>query len=445
MIRAIITALLLTTITATASFWESTDGPPSNAMCLVSNSKGHVFCGTPNSAIYRTTDLGTNWERLDKGIDDGGPNFVMVNEICVDKNDVLYAAVSSTGILRSTDNGNSWTKLDLGMEVEDNAILFVAIKNLDNGSTAVFVGHSGPRKVYFRYSDNNGDTFREIPLGNLPKAMNSIENVYLSPNSNRIFAMITYNLGLYRSDNMGTSWRRIDSDPLSGESDDLYTMITANKKGWLYLGRNALSSSARFKNACVLRSKNDGESWEYITEGWDSRDITNNKIRGIACGINDEVWAITNKGSGVFQSTNGGDLWINRNEGLPNDGAGAGIAVTPNNAVFIGQSGGFVYRYLGGVSVDEDLPSKVRIQSVSLTPNPVRDRVYVHATLNTPGNVTVQLFNVTGNPVVEPYRSHQAAQHHTISFATETLPNGVYMWTLTSADGVTTGSVVVNH
>ncbi|MBK7185203.1 MAG: hypothetical protein IPH85_04620 [Ignavibacteria bacterium] len=49
---------IVVTTTASAQFWQNTDGPPSASTCMVTNSKGHVIVGTPFSKIYRTTDRG---------------------------------------------------------------------------------------------------------------------------------------------------------------------------------------------------------------------------------------------------------------------------------------------------------------------------------------------------------------------------------------------------
>lgn len=426
-----------------ANVWEATDGPPSNTLCLVANSKGYVFCGTPNSAVYRTTDKGNTWTRQDRGIDDGGPNFVLVHSLTITPDDVLYAGVSSTGVLRSTDDGETWHKLDLGMEVERNALIYVSVEKLSNGKTAIFVGHSGPSKAVMRYSDDDGVTFREIPRSNIPSAMNSIENVFLSPNSERMFVMVTYNLGLYRSDNYGQTWRRIDSDPVSGESDDLYTMIVADRNGTLFLGRNALPNSRRFENTCILRSTNDGESWEYKIAGWDSRYFINNRIRGIAIGPGQDVWAITSFGSGVFYSSNSGETWVSRNEGLPNDGSGFGVAVTPDNTVFVGQNGDHVYRYFAVSSVVDDVPQMLQLQNVQVSPNPVRDRVFLTIETQASGSATIQLMDITGSPVVDPFVKNFTEGKHQVSLNTEMLPAGMYVWSVTTQTQMQSGTVCV--
>jgi photosystem II stability/assembly factor-like uncharacterized protein len=109
------TVVIATTSSTLAQYWEITAGPPAATTSLATNSQGHVFAGTSSSAVYRTTNLGLDWERLDNGIDDGGPNFVTISQMVVGVNDELFAAVNGKGIFRSRDNGTPWPARSLRM------------------------------------------------------------------------------------------------------------------------------------------------------------------------------------------------------------------------------------------------------------------------------------------------------------------------------------------
>jgi photosystem II stability/assembly factor-like uncharacterized protein len=409
---------------------------------MASNSKGHVFVGTPNSKVYRTTDLGGTWTALSNGIDDGRPEWVLVTSMQIADNDDMYIGVTSVGLLKSTDNGNTWKPVDLGIAIEQNASICVSLKRLNNGQLAIFAGHSGPTKLLLRYSEDGGSTFRSInrPGGT---GTNAIFNVFLSPNSNRIFAMVSYNQGLYRSDNYGTSWRRIentDTGEPAGESDDHFSIIVANKQGHLFLGRNALPESAKCKNTCVLKSVNDGENWLYKLNGWDTSDITNNRIPSIAIGPNQDVWAMTVKASGLFYSSDAGETWVSRNEGMPNNGSGAGVCVTPVGHVFAAPVG-FVHKHLNPAASVEDIPEV--LQTSPAYPNPATDYVSIPVTLAQPALVTVRLANATGAEPIAPYQQHLASGPHTITLHTESLAPGMYVWMMTSDGAIRTGTIVV--
>lgn len=435
-------AFLVSVASGTAQFWESTEGPPASVTCMISDGQGWVYAGTPFSAVYRTTDLGATWTRQDKGIDDGVSEFKTINSLAIGINDELFAAVNGLGVLRSRDHGETWTKLDISLTVSPNSRLSVSTEDLGNGSAGVFVSYdAGAANLHLRYSDNSGESFIEIPKSNLPSAMSSIFETFLSPNSDKMFILVSYNKGLYRSSNMGQNWTRIDSDPSSGESDDNFLTMRAAPNGTLYIGRNALAASSKSPNAVVMRSTNDGESWEYLLDGWDNRDVTNNQVTGIAFGPGDDVWAITKLSSGVFYSSNGGVNWTGRNESLPGDGSGNGVTVTKDGHVFVAPTGASVYRHLSAVSVDEMMPHVVR--TVSLAPNPARDRTFVTIDLDHEAMVRIELISSHGVSVSEPFSQMMTAGRHTVSFPTSGLASGSYVWVVRSGADVRNGTLNV--
>lgn len=439
---ATVVAIAVLSLPSTAQFWQNTEGPPAATSCLATNSKGMVFAGTAFSAVYRSTDLGTSWVRYDNGIDDGGPNFVTVNMIKVGANDELFAAVNGLGLLRSRDDGQTWQKLNIGITVAPSARISVSTKVVGS-TTQVFLGYdAGAKALMMRFSEDGGETFVEIPKSNLPSAASSLFETFLSPNSYKMFVLVSYNKGLYRSTNRGTSWTRIDSDPQSGESDDNFQTMTADRNGVLYIGRNALPGSTKSPNAVVMRSKDDGEKWEYLLNGWDNRDVTNNKIGGIAFGRNNDVWVVTEKTSGVFYSSNSGDQWISQNDGMPGDGSGQDIIATSRNHVFVAPNGSFIHRHIDPTtSVDENIPSIVR--ETSAFPNPVRDQVFVNVDLAADAFVRIDVMSVGGEQVVPSYQSTMSAGQHTVSFMTSSLAPGMYMWTLTTGGQMQRGTFVI--
>jgi photosystem II stability/assembly factor-like uncharacterized protein len=390
--------LFLAATTSYGQFWQVTSGPAAAATCLATNSKGQVFAGTDYSKVYRTTDRGETWDFSDSGIDDG-INFVTISGIKVGANDVLFASVNGVGVVRSADDGRTWKKLDLGFAVSPSSRVCVNTKVLASGVTSVFVGYdNGPADLRMSYSANNGDSFVAVPRSNIPGATSALFEVFQSPNSDKLFVLVAYNKGLYRSSNKGTSWTRIDSDPTSGESDDNFRVMTYDEKGHLYVGRNALPGSAQSKNAIVMKSTNDGESWSYLKTGWDNTDVTNNRVSGIAIGKSGEMWATTEKISGPFHSTNYGASWTLVREGLESvDGSANGVVVTKDNHVFVAPKGTFVHRHLDPSSNVEEIQDVV---SIDARPNPVID----HATLVLNGivnsTVAVHVYSLSGVSVL---------------------------------------------
>lgn len=443
---ALIATVLIATTAASAQFWQNTEGPPSESTCLTTNSKGHVFVGTPYSKVYRSTDLGSTWEPFDNGIDDGGPVWYVVNHLVIDAKDHLYAAVNGVGILKSTNDGQSWSKLDLGQAVARNARLSVSVRNAEGGVTHVMAGYdAGASALKCFFSDNNGTSFVDVPVGQangIPNGTSSLFEVFISPNSGKMFISVAYNKGLFRTTNMGQLWRRIDNgDGSSNESDDLYQTFAADANGNLYVGRNALPNSGKTENAVVLKSTNDGDNWSYLLNGWDNRNITNNRISAISFGPNGDMWVGTEKNSGPFRSPNYGELFSVVSDGLEGDGATAGLVVTKDNNVFIAPTGGFVYRHLVTSSVEESLPFVVR---TGIAPNPASDRVGVTLAAESAQRVTVDLLTAAGERAIEGMTmTVDTGGEQRVWLNTIELPNGVYMVRVAANGRATVTPVVV--
>ncbi|MFM8770892.1 MAG: VPS10 domain-containing protein [Candidatus Kapaibacterium sp.] len=436
--------LIASTVVMTAQYWRETTGPAAPTVALASNSKGWVFAGTEYSKIYRTTDKGQTWEPFDQGIDDG-IHFFTVSQIRVADNDVLYAAVNGLGLLRSDDDGVTWRKLDINIpDIVTNARVFFDLKKMPDGKLRILLGYDGGTKaLLLRRSDDGGETFTEVPKSNLPSAISSIFGAYMSPNSEKFFVLVSYNKGLYRSSNYGTSWTRIDSDPSSGESDDAFKTMAYDDKGHLYVGRNALSASTKSQNAVVMKSTNDGESWSYLTNGWDNRDITNNRVSSIAVGKNGLMMVTLEKVSGPFRSTDYGATWTVVRDGFRSpDGASKAVIITKDGEEYVAPNGEFVMRHGSSTGVDE-LPSSVRMD---VYPNPANDRVRIDVAPFHVGAVEVNLRDAAGRLVIPQHQTTSSKESEiTIWLSTVDLPVGMYMATVRSAAGVTTVPVAVSR
>jgi hypothetical protein len=149
---------------------------------------------------------------------------------------------------------------------------------------------------------------------------------------------------------------------------------------------------------------------------------------------------MTVKASGLFYSSDAGETWVSRNEGMPNNGSGAGVCVTPVGHVFAAPVG-FVHKHLNPAASVEDIPEV--LQTSPAYPNPATDYVSIPVTLAQPALVTVRLANATGAEPIAPYQQHLASGPHTITLHTESLAPGMYVWMMTSDGAIRTGTIVV--
>ncbi len=82
-----------------------------------------VFAGTRPSALFRSTDGGRRWERLEVEMAAECPNVRVprVTALVVDPSDprVVWAGVEVDGVRRSLDGGKSWTSMTDGLRDPD--------------------------------------------------------------------------------------------------------------------------------------------------------------------------------------------------------------------------------------------------------------------------------------------------------------------------------------
>lgn len=397
-------------------YWQNLEAPPANVTSIVSTSDNVIVAGTSGATVYRSTDRGDSWDwRFQSGI----PFDFLVRDMSVTANDDIYAALVGAGLFRSRDKGLTWQ--DVTGDLPSKSIIGVSTRANQSGGNSVFIGIDDPqqRLLALYISDNDAGTWRKInnPVG----AMTSVLGTAMSPNSNRLFVSVGYNKGLYRSDNLGTSWTRIDADG-QGESDDNYSVIRFNAQGHIFVGRNALPASSEIKNAVVMKSTNDGQSWVYLKQGWLADDVTNNRVSGICFGVGNDVIATTEK-SGTFYSSNGGDSWVSRIEGLEGDGSGSTVGATRDGStVLFAPRQTFVYRFVpGGLSsVNESNTS-----NLLLYPNPATQRFTLSFTAHSDAQAYVNVFDTRGVSVLSSSQYTNAGTS-SVAIDASSLPPGVY-------------------
>jgi photosystem II stability/assembly factor-like uncharacterized protein len=445
-------ALVLSTVALHAQkFWESTTGPAASVTCLAANTKGMVFAGTDLASMYRTTDLGQTWEWLNDGNEGSGLDLDKpIKSVDVDANNVIFVCQAGNGVYKSTDDGVSWIDCN-NASLPSKQVVHAAIKNRPGQPTMVAVGiDGGPSMRRMYVSEDAGATWTQVPLPGV--AYTAVFQVHISPDpsSTKLWCMIGYNKGLFRTTDLGANWRRIDTDPSSGEDSDNYRNMVWTSNSRVYVGRNQLQGSAKCQNACVLRSDDDGETWKYCLTGWPTANFQSNYVSGFGVGKGDEIYATTFK-SGTFYSSNAGDSWSEKKDGMVDfnndqtDGSANGLVVTYRNHVFIGTLGGFVSRHIDPTTAVEDNTVPDVLSLGAPMPNPGVDRIHMPLTLTVPTSVTAHVYASTGMEVLQPYTQIFEAGTHDITFATSYLPSGVYCYRVEANGSVRSGTFTVQR
>ena len=177
--------------------------------------------------MWKSTDAGASWKHI--GLSDS--RHIARIRIHPKNPDVVYVAAMGNlwkpnemrGVYKSTDGGATWKRVlyindtamagDLVMDPNNPRILYAATWNMKRNGYRMDSG--GPDSKLWKSTDG-GETWENLSdKPGMPKGTNGIIGVTVSPvNSNRVWAIIenTEAPGVYRSDDAGKTWTRLNQD-----------------------------------------------------------------------------------------------------------------------------------------------------------------------------------------------------------------------------------------
>jgi len=262
--------------------------------------------------IYKSSDGGRSWQHL--GLRDGQ----QIAAIVVDPHDpnrVLVAVLghpygpnAERGVFRSTDGGLTWQKvlykdentgaIDLAFDPSNSQIIYADMWASRRPPWTTGGGYNGPGSGLYKSTDG-GTTWRQLAKG-LPTWAEGLGRIGLgiAPNdSSQIYALVDSPKlgGLYRSDDAGETWQRINSDDrLWGRGDDFACVrVDPKNKDTIYIANiSTYRSTDGGHNFTAIKGAPGGDDYHTI---W----INPGNPQIIALAVD----------QGVTISVNGGQTW----------------------------------------------------------------------------------------------------------------------------------------
>src|ERR1700691_2435718 len=227
--------------------WKSTDGAMTwssvfdkegtgsiGSLAVANSDRNTIYVGTGEACIrgnisqgdgvYKSLDAGKTWKNI--GLHDSRA----IGKVIINPNnpDIVFVAAlghpygpnPERGIFRTTDGGKNWEKvlykdentggIDVAFDPRNPNILFAALWQARRTSWSMSSG--GPGSGLYR-SNDGGTTWKRLEEHGLPKGPYGKIGVAVAANSDRVYALIEAHDpdgGLYRSDDGGESWQLVN-------------------------------------------------------------------------------------------------------------------------------------------------------------------------------------------------------------------------------------------
>ncbi len=164
------------------------------------------YSGGPGSGLYKTTDGGKTWKRLERGLPAGELGRIAV-AVAPSRPSVVYASVEAKdgGFYRSDDLGETWVQTDRSFAVRARPFYFSMIRVDPREHRTVYKGGFD-----LLVSTDGGESFASAGGGTHPDH----HALWIHPQNPRHLILGTDG-GLYISEDAGHHWRFVRSLPIS--------------------------------------------------------------------------------------------------------------------------------------------------------------------------------------------------------------------------------------
>jgi photosystem II stability/assembly factor-like uncharacterized protein len=184
--------------------------------------------GGPGSAIYKTTDAGANWRKLENGIPAGDKGRIGL-ALALSKPDVLVATIehaTAGGTYRTEDAGATWKR----MSATNPRPMYYSKPTIDpNNDKRIWLPGT-----YIVKSEDGGTTFEEEPTSpTYDVGLKTDHHVIRVDPANSSHIYVVGDGGLHESFDMGKTYIRVNNIPVA----QVYRIAVDNRDPyWVYAG-----------------------------------------------------------------------------------------------------------------------------------------------------------------------------------------------------------------
>jgi photosystem II stability/assembly factor-like uncharacterized protein len=271
--------------------WKTTDGGANwaplfdkeaissiGAIAVAPSDHNVIYVGTGEAAVrgnisygagvYKSVDAGKTWKNI--GLKDSRHIGALIVDpknadiVLVAALGHIFGANPERGIFRTTDGGKTWNKvlskdqetggIDVVFDPQNSNVVFAALWQAKRQPW--FFSSGGPGSGLYR-SDDGGANWKRLEGNGLPDGILGRIGVTVSgADSNRVYAMIEAKEGgLYRSEDGGTKWTRVNEDGRFRQRAWYFSKVYADPKA---------ADTVYVLNTGLFRSVDGGKSFTLL-------------------------------------------------------------------------------------------------------------------------------------------------------------------------------------
>jgi photosystem II stability/assembly factor-like uncharacterized protein len=432
-------------------FISSSAGLPAVSVnsCLIINNG--IFAATAKG-IFKTTNSGVNWFGANSGFNN--VDFPAVLGI----NNFVFAGSNGFGVYKSTNYGISWNLINpFGVNSSCSKIFLDSNKIYINGTFG------------FRKSIDYGTNWTLISPPGFPAT--SMHSFFVK--DSLIFGGFD-DAGIYKTSNFGTSWIQCNT----GLPDYMLEINSIIIKDNIVL---TILKDWSFQSI-IFKTTNFGSKWDSLSNTGLPHFVN-------LLALNQNTLYAGSSGYGIYLSTNDGNNWIQKNNGLPNNliinsidfkngviyiGTGSGIYKSTNNAenwqiynegitnneiysissgtstLYAGGSGSFYIRTLlvGAENNNKNNPEKYYLYQNY--PNPFNPTTKIKFDIGVfplrrevGGMISLKIFDITGREIQTLVNEKLNPGTYEVTFDGSNYASGVFFYQLRSGDFIETKKLIL--
>jgi hypothetical protein len=389
-----------------------------------------------NGVTVRSTNRGESWDSI-SAIGTIDPNAMRVDPL---NSNIIYASIPTSPfeggntVVMTTDGGKTWKILFVGRRSP------AAVIEIDPVDLRTVYAGVGPG--FIMRSSDRGQTW-----DTLYPPVNSMTSLAIAPTNDSIF-YLAYGAGIMKSTDRGLTWFRV---AFSFQVVSVATVaVDPRDANIVYAGVFSFGGTP----GGVYKSTDGGTTWLEKNNGLDSTDWLIQAIQinpknprelFLAPGTFD-----INTNKRIVRSTNGGENWLQFNEGLPQSGGARSIIIdTLNNKVCCafstgsGDSSGIyiIDSFTSVSSIDTLIPKSFTLYQNY--PNPFNNQTEINFYVSQTCNVKLDVYNVLGEFVTRIFGGNIRTGNYRHSFNASNFSSGVYFYRLVADNVIITRRMVL--